>query len=210
MTAEVEAQHTVSATPTKSTFNVRIQEPSEWIERLSLFAKKPIGFPREQRDDDALREKAFATHALESAQEGFRKLTALGVPTKRPDDFYAQMLKSDNHMAKVRRILEEKERDIRERAKRRNDMMQRKYKKELKANAAKKQSSRKRELQTAVEHGKHSAKKWRQGGGDAGDFDFGDFVGDSGEGQGSQKRSFRKSGINRKPKSAKKNKKSKR
>ena len=33
--------------------------------------------------------------------EGIRKLHDLGVPTKRPNDYFAEMVKSDQHMDKA-------------------------------------------------------------------------------------------------------------
>ena len=38
-----------------------------------------------------------------AVQEGRKRLLAHGVPYKRPDDFFCDMLKSDEHMAKARR-----------------------------------------------------------------------------------------------------------
>ena len=32
---------------------------------------------------------------------GLRKLEELGVPVKRPDDYFAEMVKTDDHMRKV-------------------------------------------------------------------------------------------------------------
>lgn len=39
--------------------------------------------------------------ALSSAQIGLRKLEELEVPIKRPEDYFAEMLKTDDHMRKV-------------------------------------------------------------------------------------------------------------
>lgn len=33
--------------------------------------------------------------------EGLPKLKKAGIPTKRPDDYYAEMVKTDDHMKKV-------------------------------------------------------------------------------------------------------------
>lgn len=45
---------------------------------------------------------AFYEVALASVKEGRKRLLAHGVPYQRPDDFFCDMLKSDEHMAKVR------------------------------------------------------------------------------------------------------------
>ncbi len=39
--------------------------------------------------------------ALSSVVVGQKKLEELGVPIKRPDDYFAEMLKTDDHMRKV-------------------------------------------------------------------------------------------------------------
>ena len=40
--------------------------------------------------------------AQNAVLEGLKKLHALGVPTRRPDDYYAEMAKTDAHMKKVK------------------------------------------------------------------------------------------------------------
>ena len=39
--------------------------------------------------------------AQSAAVIGLRKLEELGVPTRRPDDYFAEMVKTDDHMRKV-------------------------------------------------------------------------------------------------------------
>ena len=39
--------------------------------------------------------------AESAVKQAIPKLHALGVPTKRPEDYFAQMIKSDDHMRKV-------------------------------------------------------------------------------------------------------------
>lgn len=44
----------------------------------------------------------FHRQAQAAVLEGIPRLHNLGVKTKRPDDYFAQMAKSDEHMQKVR------------------------------------------------------------------------------------------------------------
>jgi rRNA-processing protein EBP2 len=44
---------------------------------------------------------AFYNHALQAVEYGRGQLTSLGVPHKRPDDYFAESVKSDAHMARV-------------------------------------------------------------------------------------------------------------
>lgn len=91
----------------------------DWIERLDLTTKlEPIvdeivtgkeddnpkykiETPGDRIADDLLRETLFYRQAQNAAIEGLARLKTLGVPTKRPEDYFAQMAKSDNHMLKV-------------------------------------------------------------------------------------------------------------
>jgi rRNA-processing protein EBP2 len=56
-------------------------------------------------DDDLSRELAFYKQALDAAQEARTKLLAEGVPFGRPSDYFAEMIKDDEHMEKVRLLL---------------------------------------------------------------------------------------------------------
>jgi hypothetical protein len=40
--------------------------------------------------------------AQEAAIQGIKRLHGLGIATRRPDDYFAEMAKSDEHMKKVR------------------------------------------------------------------------------------------------------------
>lgn len=44
---------------------------------------------------------AFYNQSLLAVQEGRRRLTELGVPTRRPPDFFCEHAKSDTHMGRV-------------------------------------------------------------------------------------------------------------
>lgn len=74
--------------------------------RASQFAgnSKLKAFPAEADPvlNDFRREMLFYRQAQSAVAEGIRKLHALNVPTKRPDDYFAEMAKSDEHMQKVR------------------------------------------------------------------------------------------------------------
>lgn len=58
--------------------------------------------------DDLQRELAFYTQCLEAARQGRSKLLAAGVPFSRPKDYFAEMVKEDAHMEKVKaKLMEE-------------------------------------------------------------------------------------------------------
>ncbi|OAA66231.1 rRNA processing protein [Cordyceps fumosorosea ARSEF 2679] len=58
--------------------------------------------------DDLQRELAFYTQCLDAARQGRSKLLAEGVPFSRPKDYFAEMVKEDAHMEKVKaKLIEE-------------------------------------------------------------------------------------------------------
>ncbi|XP_005176361.2 probable rRNA-processing protein EBP2 homolog [Musca domestica] len=74
--------------------------------RANLFkgnAKIPYVRPEEDPVlNDFKREMLFHRQAQAAVIEGIRRLHELGIKTKRPDDYFAEMAKSDEHMQKVR------------------------------------------------------------------------------------------------------------
>jgi len=55
--------------------------------------------------NDFKREILFHRQAQAAVTEGIIKLKELGIPTKRPDDYFAEMAKTDDHMQKIRKHL---------------------------------------------------------------------------------------------------------
>lgn len=81
--------------------------PRPWPETMEV-CQFPLGL--EDVHDDLARETAFYRVALAAVKEGRARLAKHNVPYKRPEDFFCDMLKSDDHMARVRFwSLEEKE-----------------------------------------------------------------------------------------------------
>ncbi|CAO3590185.1 unnamed protein product [Absidia cylindrospora] len=80
-----------------------------WIETMEVTSTKAVEIPEDDnQDENMVRELAFYQQALEAARIARDKFRELDVPFSRPNDYYAEMLKSDEHMAKVRqRLLDE-------------------------------------------------------------------------------------------------------
>lgn len=55
--------------------------------------------------NDFKREILFYRQAQTAVKDGIEKLKEYGIPTKRPDDYFAEMAKSDDHMQKIRKHL---------------------------------------------------------------------------------------------------------
>lgn len=59
--------------------------------------------------NDFKREIIFQRQAQQAVIEGIGRLRAAGIDTKRPDDYFAEMAKTDEHMTKVRKFLQAKQ-----------------------------------------------------------------------------------------------------
>lgn len=66
----------------------------------SLTTSAPVSIP--DIEDDLNRELAFYAQSLSAVQEARKLLKAEGVPFTRPTDYFAEMVKSDEHMGKVK------------------------------------------------------------------------------------------------------------
>ncbi|XP_067928257.1 probable rRNA-processing protein EBP2 [Watersipora subatra] len=80
----------------------------DWIERLDITTEHEAEDEEGKDDsthDDFQRELQFYTQAKEAILLALPRLHKLRVPTKRPEDYFAQMVKSDEHMKKVREKL---------------------------------------------------------------------------------------------------------
>jgi len=98
-------------------------EETDWLERFDIVTdlsdvKIPGKEDKEEQkmitpgsiQDDFKREMMFYCQAQIAAKEALSKLRNLGVPTERPEDYFAEMLKTDAHMQKVRsKLLERKQ-----------------------------------------------------------------------------------------------------
>ncbi|KAL3285485.1 hypothetical protein HHI36_000017 [Cryptolaemus montrouzieri] len=59
--------------------------------------------------NDFKREMMFHRQAQATVMDAIPRLKALGIPTKRPDDYFAEMAKTDEHMQKIRETLMKKQ-----------------------------------------------------------------------------------------------------
>ena len=58
-------------------------------------------------NDDLTRELAFYKQCLDAANEARKSLKKEGVPFSRPNDYFAEMVKSDEHMGKIKQKMTE-------------------------------------------------------------------------------------------------------
>ena len=95
-----------------------------WIETLSITADKPIVLSKSDIHNDLARELAFYQQALFAANEAKKRIHQAKISFSRPDDFFAEMVKSDEHMEKIKERLVEEAQSIKksEEAKKMRDM----------------------------------------------------------------------------------------
>ncbi|KAI0230752.1 putative rRNA-processing protein EBP2 [Lamellibrachia satsuma] len=141
-----------------------------WVERMDIVTQ-PLPAPKPFLDqlgpdpddlggdsvhDDFKREMRFYRQAQAAVLEGIERLHSMHIPTKRPDDYFAEMAKSDMHMKKVREKLISKQISIErsEKAKKMREL--RKFGKKVQHEVLQKRQKEKREMLNAV-------KKYRKG-----------------------------------------------
>ncbi|XWS61038.1 hypothetical protein CRYUN_Cryun07bG0091500 [Craigia yunnanensis] len=127
-------------------------ENVEWMHKLSL----DIDQEKEvDVNDDLARELAFYTQALEGTRLAFEKFQSMGLPFLRPPDYYAEMVKTDSHMQKVKGKLLAQKRQIEEAEERRKAREAKRISKEVQAEKLKERAKQKKQEIEAV-------KKWRK------------------------------------------------
>ncbi|PVD23550.1 hypothetical protein C0Q70_16822 [Pomacea canaliculata] len=129
-----------------------------WFERLDVTAA-PISSASEEVvdvEDEFKRELLFYRQAQAAVLIALPKLSQLGLSTKRPEDYFAEMAKSDSHMVKVRAKLQERQQALERSLKAKKLRELKKYGKKVQQEVLQKRQKEKREMLDAV-------KKYRKG-----------------------------------------------
>ncbi|XP_062522533.1 probable rRNA-processing protein EBP2 [Corticium candelabrum] len=141
-----------------------LTSPVSWLERLDVASECHIEQSAQEENskkvsqihDDFNREMAFYKQALAAVQVALPQLHDLDVTTQRPGDYFAEMVKSDDHMKKVREKLLVKEKAIERSEKARKLREIRKYGKKVQRQVLEQRQKEKKEAIQAV-------KKYRKG-----------------------------------------------
>lgn len=72
----------------------------EFSEHQSVTTNEPVEIP--DVEDDLNRELAFYKQSLGAVKDARQQLKKEGVPFSRPVDYFAEMVKSDEHMGKIK------------------------------------------------------------------------------------------------------------
>lgn len=117
-------------------------EDDLWKEGLILAAREKTEV--DDVENDLERELAFYNQALEASFLAISKFDKENVKWRRPDDYLAEMVKSDGHMAKVKEQLVHEQTVIEEAEQRRKDRENKKYSKQVAAERRKERSQQKK------------------------------------------------------------------
>ncbi|CCH60374.1 hypothetical protein TBLA_0C05760 [Henningerozyma blattae CBS 6284] len=127
--ADVVPHHKLTINNTKAMKNAleRIQLPwkkHSFQEHQTITSKSNTDEGIKDIYDDTERELAFYKQSLEAVQEAREELNRLKVPFKRPLDYFAEMVKNDEHMDKIKGKLvqEASEKKAREEARRQRNL----------------------------------------------------------------------------------------
>lgn len=91
-----------------------------------------------------------------TAEDACTKLQQLGIPAIRPDDYFAEMIKRDVHMKRVKAHLLGKKKRIEEAQERRRIRDQQKFGKKTQLNALKEKLEKKKQTLEAIKYWKNS------------------------------------------------------
>ena len=125
-----------------------------WLENLTIISDDEI-VQNLNPDDDIKRELLFYNLAKQNAINGLIKLKKLGEKINRPDDYFVEMLKSDEQMANVKKQIIKEQQFIKKFEQKKQKLQNIKFAKSMKDYQNKMKSSFKRKTAEGIE-------KWKE------------------------------------------------
>lgn len=132
------------------------EDGKEWIEKFHVFSAHPI---EADVNDDTKRELSFETAALKSVAAAVEIFKKIKYQYRRPDDYFVEMQKTDNHMYKVREILEKQRTNVLEKEERRKRKYAKKVGKHTEAQIMQERQKKKKEVLRKVEEFKTNRRR---------------------------------------------------
>lgn len=141
----------------ESSFNNKFNNvPNDlFLERLTTVADNCVD-KKLNVSDDIKRELIFYNLSFDGAVKAINKLKALNQKLNRPDDFMAEMLKSDEQMMKIKKDIMSHEDRIKKFKLREEKMLNKKFNKKTKGNVETKNLAYKKTSKEAIDHWKRS------------------------------------------------------
>jgi len=160
-------------------------EEVPWIERLDITSDVP--FQIKDVHDDLDREAKIHDATLINVHKALQKLDDLGVPHRRPDDYFAEMIKSDEHMQRIRKKLVVEQQRLKQIEDRRKQREMKKFGKQMQANVLQERAKKKRMDDEKI-------KQWRKGHKNGEDMLFDDMPEDVNDSVKERKKGLKRSG----------------
>nr|ALS04376.1 putative rRNA-processing protein ebp2-like protein [Acartia pacifica] len=132
------------------------EEHSRLRQKLLANTKSSKSIEEDAVHNDFKREMMFYRQAQSAVIEGISRLHSQNIPTKRPEDYFAQMVKTDLHMQKIREKLLTKQQEQERTEKIRKLRELKKYGKKVQVEVQQNRAKEKRQLMDNV-------KKFRKG-----------------------------------------------
>ena len=126
---------------------------------LNSNVAEKLGLSQLEINDDIKREIAFHNVTRQNVQNGMRILIQAGVPISRPDDFLAEMLKTDDHMLKVKGRLLKQQNKMQKFEEKRARQENKKFHKAIKSFTQAKRHQEKRDNMNAIEELKKAVRE---------------------------------------------------
>ena len=120
-----------------------------FVETLCVVAEEELDVP--DVEDDLRRELEFYNQALRAVKRGRSQLDEAGVVHMRPIDYFAEMVKSDEHMGRVKQQLLFEKQKMEAFEKRKQQKEYKKYAKQVQAEKQKQKAEKKRKSKDIAE-----------------------------------------------------------
>ena len=133
------------------------QSSNLWLERMTVISNNHVD-PSLNLNDDIKRELIFYNLSIENAIQGINKLRENGQKINRPDDFLAEMLKTDKQMQNVKKDIISNQDRIKKFQLREQKMLNKKFNKKMKSKSNKEDMEYKRRSKEALESWKSDIK----------------------------------------------------
>ena len=130
----------------------------DWLENLSIISKEEVN-KNLNPDDDIKRELIFYNIAKETAIEGLKNLKKFGEKINRPDDYFVEMLKSDEQMGNIKKQIIKEQQSIKKFEQKKQQLQNIKFAKSMKDFQNKEKSAFKRRTNEGIEKWKEHIKK---------------------------------------------------
>ena len=111
---------------------IKRQGKVPFVEHLSLFGETIVALPENEAiHKDLKRELCFYNYTLQDAKKGVEMLIQSGEKIGRPNDFFAEMMKSDLHMKKIKAKFLKQEEKIKQFEEKRLRLDNKKFRKKI-------------------------------------------------------------------------------